>query len=126
MQKIPLNRAKPGMKLAKPVARDNGVVIMAEGLELSESLLDRLENMKITKVVVQGNPVDMDHGGSDTAFAQRLERLDHLFRNQENDPWMRKIKKFLDRYFKIKIAEQTPEPDEDEEGQEGEAQELES
>jgi hypothetical protein len=115
MQKIPLNRAKPGMKLAKPVARDNGTVIMAEGMELTESLLTRLENMKIDKIVVQGQPVDMDHGGADTGFSKRLERLDHLFRHHESDPWMRKIKKFLTRYFQVKIAEQNPEPEEEEE-----------
>jgi hypothetical protein len=116
MQKIPLNRAKPGMKLGKAVAKESGIVVMAEGMELTESLIARLENMKIERIVVQGNPLNLD-GGGETEFSKRLERLDHLFRHQDQDPWMRKIKKFLARYFQIKIAQMTPEPEEEEENE---------
>jgi hypothetical protein len=75
--------------------------------------------MKIERIVVQGNPLNFD-GDGDTEFSKRLERLDHLFRHQEQDPWMCKIKKFLARYFQIKIAQMTPEPEE-EEGEEQES-----
>ncbi|MEF2144406.1 MAG: hypothetical protein V3573_03085 [Desulfovibrionaceae bacterium] len=105
MQKIPLNLAKPGMVLARAVSRDNGITIVAEGVELSESLLKRLEGMGIERVVVKGSPVTMDGGGS-TAFDERLARLDHLFRAQEKDQWMRKVKAFLRNYFKLKAAAQ--------------------
>lgn len=105
MQKIPLNLATPGMKLAKPVTRENGMVVIAEGMELTDSLIARMENMNIDKIVVKGNPVDLGGEGGDTAFGKRLERLDHLFRRQDS-PWMQKVKEFFHKYFKLKAAQQ--------------------
>ncbi|WP_029893343.1 hypothetical protein, partial [Desulfohalovibrio reitneri] len=104
MQKIPLNLAKPGMKLGKPVLRDNNLVVVAQGTELSDSLLMRLENMGIERITVEGNPVDMGGAAGDTAASKRLERLDHLFRGHEGDKWMNQVKKFLTNYFRMKAA----------------------
>ncbi len=94
------------MKLAKAVVNDGGITIVAEGLELSESLLFRLENMGVERIVVQGNPVDMGGVGEGTSFAQRLARLDHLFRAHSGDKWMERVSAFLREYFKIKAAAQ--------------------
>lgn len=128
MQKIPLNLAKEGMALAKPVLRDNGLVLVAEGTELSASLLERLERMGIDTVVVQGNPVDMDGIAGGTEYTKRIERLDHLFRKFKADPWMNDLKERLRNYFQVKAAAQAAaaqaaEAAEDEAGGEnGEAQ----
>lgn len=103
MQKIPLKLARSGMVLARPVIRENGITVVAEGFELTDSLILRLEGMKIERIVVKGNPVDMGGGGS-TAFDERLARLDHLFRSWEKDQWMRKVKAFLANYFRLKAA----------------------
>jgi hypothetical protein len=105
MQKIPLKLAKPGMILARSVTRENGITVVAEGFELTESLILRLEGMKVERVVVKGNPVRMEGGGA-TAFDERLARLDHLFRAYEKDQWMRKVKAFLANYFRLKAAAQ--------------------
>ncbi len=102
MQKIPLNLVKPGMILGKPVVRENGVVIMAEGTELTDSLIYRLENMKIDRIVVKGNPVDM--GNASAGAAERIKRMDHLFRMHGDDIWMGKVKGFLKRYFAFKAS----------------------
>lgn len=102
MQKIPLNLAKPGMVLGKPVARENGVVIMADGTELTDSLIFRLENMKIDRIVVKGNPVDM--GNASAGAAERIKQLDYLFRMHGQDLWMCKVKGFLKRYFAFKAS----------------------
>ena len=104
MQKIPLKLAKPGFVLAKPVLRDNGMVLLAEGTELSESLLTRLEDMDVAAVVVKGEPVDMEGAAGSGGFAKRLERLDHLFRRYKADPWMGRVKERLREHFKIKAA----------------------
>ncbi len=106
MQKIPLNLAKPGMKLAKSVLKDNSIVIVAEGAELNESLLFRLENMKVETITVEGNPVQLAGMGAGTSAAERLKRLDHLFRRQGGDEWMVRVKKFLRHYFEIRAAAQ--------------------
>lgn len=106
MQKIPLNLAKPGMKLAKSVLKDNSIVIVAEGTELNESLLFRLENMNVDTITVEGNPVQIEGVGAGTSAAERLARLDHLFRRHGGDEWMVRVKKFLKHYFEIRAAAQ--------------------
>ncbi len=104
MQKIPLNLAKPGMILDKPLLRDNGLVLVAEGTELSDTLLGRLLTMGIETIVVKGNPVDLDGAGGGSSFCQRAERMDHLFRKYQADPFMMKLKERLTEYFKLKAA----------------------
>jgi len=106
MQKIPIDLARPGMKLARAVAKENGMTIMAEGMELTESLISRLENMNVDRITVQGNPVDMGGAGSGTVYAERINRLDHLFRRYGADKWMMRVKDRMAQYFRIKAAAQ--------------------
>lgn len=98
MQKIPLQAARPDMVLAKPVTRDNGMVLVAAGTVLTDSLINRLENMDVAAIVVEGNPVDLDGSGGQ-AVAKKMERLDRLFRNFQNDPYMGKVKKIIGEYY---------------------------
>jgi hypothetical protein len=106
MQKIPIDLAKPGMKLAKPVTKEGGMTIMAEGMELSDSHIKRLQAMSIDRITVQGHPVDMGGAGSGTKWAERQERLDHLFRRHAQDKWMMRVKNRMDQYFQLKAAAQ--------------------
>ncbi|OEU65651.1 MAG: hypothetical protein BA863_01170 [Desulfovibrio sp. S3730MH75] len=105
MQKIPVKLAESGMKLAKPVTRENGMVVLAEGLELTESLISRLEGMDVERIVVQGNPLDLGSGG-DSSWGKKSERLDHLFRRYNEDKWMFRVKGFFREYFNLKAAAQ--------------------
>lgn len=104
MQKIPVRLAKPGMILAKPLLRDNGLVLVGEGTEISESLLSRIVSLNIETVVVKGTPLDLDGLGGSSAYAKRAERLDHLFRKFRADPFMIKLKDRLKEYFQVKAA----------------------
>jgi hypothetical protein len=104
MQKIPLNLARPGMVLAKAVARTDGIAVAAQGTELSQALLDRFETMGVDTVVVEGNPVNLEGSAGDISFEKRAERLDHLFRRHAGDAWMEQIKRLLYDYFKLKAA----------------------
>jgi len=106
MQKIPIDLAKPGMKLAKPVTKEGGMTIMAEGMELNDSHIARLESMKIERITVQGQPVDMGGAGAGTQWGERKERLEHLFRRHVNDKWMMRVKDRMGQYFQIKAAAQ--------------------
>lgn len=106
MQKIPIDLAAPGMKLAKPVTRENGMTIMAEGMELTDSLISRLQSMQIERITVQGHPVEMGGAGAGTKWAERNERLDHLFRKHVNDKWMMRVKERMGQYFQLKAAAQ--------------------
>ncbi|NDV18774.1 hypothetical protein GO013_04995 [Pseudodesulfovibrio sp. JC047] len=106
MQKIPLSLATPGMKLAKPVLKDGGMTIMAEGMELTSSLIARLDSMDVERITVQGTPVEMGGAGAGTRWAERLERLDILFRQYANDTWMTRVKGRMGQYFQLKAAAQ--------------------
>ena len=98
--------AAAGMVLEKPVLRDNGQVLVGSGTELTESLLARLEKMEVEWLTVQGNPVNMEGMGT-SSYQDRIKALDKIFRQHEQDPWMMKMKKFLQGYFKRKAAQQT-------------------
>ena len=106
MQKIPINLAKSGMKLAKPVTKEGGMTIMAQDMELTDSHISRLASMKIDRITVQGHPVDMGGAGAGTRWGERLERLDHLFRQHSKDKWMMRVKNRMSQYFQIKAAAQ--------------------
>ncbi|GFM35686.1 hypothetical protein [Desulfovibrio psychrotolerans] len=104
MQKIPVKLAAPGMILAKPVVRDNGITLVGEGVELTESLIARFEQSGVGSVTVQGNPVQMDGLAGGTDFGRRAERMEHLFRKHGDDPFMMTMKKVLVQYFRLKAA----------------------
>lgn len=92
------------MILAKPLLRDNGLVLVGEGTEISESLLNRLPGLNIETVVVKGTPLNLDGLGGSSGYAKRAERLDHLFRKYRADPFMMKLKNRLKQFFQLKAA----------------------
>lgn len=103
MQKIPLDKAKPGMVLAKPVLKENGTVLIAEGTELRENHFSILKKQGIKFIVVKGTPLDLGEGAYGFSLKKRLERLDYLFRKHQNNPWMEKVKEFFKVYFTYQL-----------------------
>jgi hypothetical protein len=103
MQKIPLELARAGMVLEKPIMRENGLILVAEGTELSETLIGRLRTMEVEFVLVHGHPLDLEGLGGESSAGKRLERLDQLFRRHD-DEWMLKVKAFLKNYFQSRAA----------------------
>ena len=104
MQKIPLNLARAGMILAKPVARADGIAVAAAGSEISDSLLSRFDAMGVTHLVVEGEPVSLDGPAGASSFDKRIERFPFLFRKYPDDKWMGQIRRLLDNYFRMKAA----------------------
>ena len=90
MQKIPIDLATPGMKVAKPVANDRGIVLCGPGSELTEEMITRLSDMGIKRITVEGHPVDT--GDSEKSLGQQTDELHARFRKVEGNPLMRKIK----------------------------------
>jgi len=96
MQKIPIDLATPGMKVAKPVANDRGIVLCGPGSELTEEMIIRLSDMGIKRITVEGHP--MDTGDTGKSLGQQIDELQTRFRKVEGDPLMRRIKDiFLER-----------------------------
>ncbi|XPV74938.1 MAG: hypothetical protein ACNI27_09880 [Desulfovibrio sp.] len=95
MQSVAIKFARPGMKLAKAVTHKNGMVVMGEGMELTDSHISKLEQMRIKSIVIHGAPA----GGSDSDWDKMADRLDHLFRRYGEDPWMSRLQGALKNFF---------------------------
>lgn len=53
MRMMPISLSRPGMKLAKKIYSDNGIVLLAEGVELTSSLIRRLSQCGISFLYIQ-------------------------------------------------------------------------
>lgn len=92
MQNIPITLAISGLILAKDVARtDNpsGPPVCGKGLTLTDSLIERLKNMGIQSITVEGHPIRMD---GDNSLEEMLTALDRRFKKVEGDPLTMKLK----------------------------------
>ena len=110
MQKIPLKLATVGMKLARPVQSEKGIMLVAQGTELTDSIIARLRGLDVQQIVVEGE-VDGLGDAAHGIFARRLERLDHLFRKFDDDPFMFRLKRKLHQFFEIKAAQSNEDED---------------
>jgi HD-GYP domain-containing protein (c-di-GMP phosphodiesterase class II) len=52
MRLITLDRCKPGLKLGKSILHENGKILLAEGTELTDSLIERLKRFNIFTVYI--------------------------------------------------------------------------
>jgi hypothetical protein len=89
LPKLIISELKPAMRLLKPVANPSGMVLLTEGLELTEELIDRLRKMEIESVFVRGGnkptrPKDV-----------LLSELDYRFKKVETEPQMGELKRIL-------------------------------
>ncbi len=97
-----LSQCAPGMVLAKPITRDNGMVLVAQGTELSQAIIKRLQDMGVQQLVVEGNPVSEAPGGA--GLQEKLQRLDSMFRRHGQDAWMMQVKAFLQEYYRLRLT----------------------
>lgn len=102
MQKISIDKAAKGMVLAKPIARENGVVLMGEGTELNEQLIERLKGLDILKITVKGRPL----GGEDEKPVETLyAELDQRFAPVSADKLCTRIKEMIKKDIKRRREE---------------------
>ncbi|GAW30001.1 MULTISPECIES: HD-GYP domain-containing protein [unclassified Carboxydocella] len=52
MEKIAVRDLQPGMIMAESILGDNGMILVAEGTVLTESLINRLQNMALSQVAI--------------------------------------------------------------------------
>jgi adenine deaminase len=72
----------PDMVLAKPVVNANGLPIVAAGTILDVAMIERLRQMELTSVYVEGDALDSDG----KTLAELEAELDHRFRQVAQDP----------------------------------------
>ena len=93
MAKIPIEQLKPGMKLGRPLLNASGMVLMAEGTELTEARISKIENMGVDSVFIEGptRPTKPKE--------ELLASLDRRFAKVEENPSMALIKKTVKEHI---------------------------
>ena len=93
MIKIYADQLEAGMKLAKPIMAGSGIVLLSAGMELSASWIERLQDMSVESVYIEGtapNPVSKE---------EILLQVDKKFKNVENKPYMALLKKAVQKHI---------------------------
>ena len=97
-QRVPTEQLEPGMTVAKPVANANGMVVLAAGVVLVETLIERLKRMGTPSVHVEGNPLG-DAPGAKT-LTELEQELDHRFRKTGGEPISSRIREAVRRHLR--------------------------
>jgi hypothetical protein len=105
MQKIPISLAATGMVLAKEIKSSDdpaSMTICGKGIKLTESLIDRLRQMGIQSLTVEGHPIAID---GEASLDEMLAALDKRFRRVANDPLMMKVKELYRKHILRSMGE---------------------
>jgi hypothetical protein len=93
MVKVSVSKLEAGMKLAKPVAAKNGMVMLGEGTALTAKWIERIQDMGIANVFVEGPPVQA------VPREQALADLNARFSQVEGRPAMDAIKRIVKEHI---------------------------
>ena len=94
MQRIPLEKAREEMKLAKPVVNDNGITLVREGTQLTATLIERLTSLGIQNIIVQGHPLEIE-GEAEKPLSVLEKEMEERFRPTQSNPLMRQLKEIF-------------------------------
>jgi len=92
MPRIPVGKLEPGMKLVKPVMRGE-MVLLGEGTELNDNWIQKIKDMEIGSVYVDG-PSQMS-----VPKDEMMAQLDKRFQNVADKPYMKVIKKLVQEHI---------------------------
>ncbi|MBW5447789.1 HD domain-containing protein [Cohnella sp. CFH 77786] len=93
MRMVPISLCRPGMKLAKKIFSDDGIVLLAESVELTATLIRRLGECGISFVYVQDprtEDVRIPELLSDETRRKTLAEIRNVFREFTEQPGRRK------------------------------------
>ena len=89
MSRILATKLTPGMKLARPVLNESGFVMIGEGVELNQVLIEKIQGMGVDSVYILGA------SKARPPKEEVLAGLDARFRNVEATPHMNQLKKVI-------------------------------
>lgn len=81
------------MKLAKPIVNDSGMVLLPQGTVLTDSHIQRIENMSLSAVNIEG--------GDDQRKPKEevLAEIDARFSQSQDQPLMQMLKRILKEHI---------------------------
>ncbi|WP_256756687.1 HD-GYP domain-containing protein [Cohnella sp. WQ 127256] len=89
MRMMPIALSRPGMKLAKKIYSDDGIVLLAEGVELTSSLIRRLSECGISFIYIQDAKTEgivVPELLSDETHQRSIKEIRTTFREFVNQP----------------------------------------
>ncbi len=89
MLKVPVESAAPGAVVAKPITNGAGIVLIAAGAEVSDTLKRKLISMGINELFIEGKCVP------DIPKDELIAKINLSFRKAEEDPRMAEMKRAL-------------------------------
>jgi len=93
MPKILANKLEPGMILGRPIVGKNGMIMLGEGTELTEKWVERIQDMEITSVFIEGPPIQT------ITKEEALANLETRFKLVEGKPFMNSIKRIVQEHI---------------------------
>ncbi len=105
MRLVPTHKCKPGMKLGKRICNEDGVVLLNEGFELSQGMINRLNQLGISLIYIQDSRTDdiiVREPISDITRAKAIPVIRSNFRKLMTDSGKKKSVNtaFLDKPFR--------------------------
>jgi hypothetical protein len=89
MPKLTPDKLQPGMKLTKPILNKAGIVLLGEGTELTETWIERIQDMDIADVQVEGSEQPLE------SKEELLAQVDERFKRVEDKPYMALFKRII-------------------------------
>ncbi|MFD1773193.1 HD-GYP domain-containing protein [Paenibacillus rhizophilus] len=102
MRLVPINRLQEGMKLGKKIYNDEGLVLLADGVELTGPLINRLARMDIGYVYIHDaltEDVEIPTMLHDETRNQALKSIRTQFQDMSNSSGIKKGFYHLDKKF---------------------------
>lgn len=93
MRMVPISLCRPGMKLAKKIYSDDGIVLLAEGFELTPSMIRRLSNSAIHFLYIEDKRTEdivIPELLSEETQRQSMQAIKSAFREYIDQPAKRK------------------------------------
>jgi hypothetical protein len=91
--KIPIETLEPGMRLAKPVLNESGMVLLSEETELTDATIEKLKSMNVDGVYVKGM------SKPDRPMEEMLLELDKRFEKTVSERYMGMLKKVFRKHI---------------------------
>lgn len=99
MRTIKVDKLQEGMILARDVVRQDGVVLISKGRQITPEVVSLLKRLQVDSVVVEGDEFASEE--ERIAFMREQERaLEERFSRVASDPILKAIRELLRRQLK--------------------------
>jgi len=101
MQRLPLSYIRPGMKTFEEVVDAQGRVLCGKGIELTEPMIQKFQELGVSYITVEGTPVKLPW---EKTLEEELELLEKRFSGIK-DEFLLHIKEVLKEVLMMKYSQ---------------------